>query len=262
MIRIRVLSRVLGLALPLLAGAASAAELRVVSSGGFAAAYRALAPEFERRTGDTLVTEWGPSMGHTPQAVPARLERGEPIDVVVMVGYALDDLAKQGKVEADTRTPLARSGIAIAVRAGAPKPDIATDEALRRTLLAAKSIAYSDSASGVYIERELFKRLGIEDQVKGKARMIPAEPVGAVVARGDAEIGFQQLSELKPVPGIEIVGLLPQDVQLYTVFSAGVVAGSRQPEAARALVRFLASPEAAAAVRASGMEPLTAGAGR
>ncbi|TGE01754.1 extracellular solute-binding protein [Methylobacterium nonmethylotrophicum] len=262
MIRFRALSRVLGLVLPLLAGAASAAEVRVVSSGGFAAAYRALAPEFERRTGHTLVTEWGPSMGHTPQAVPARLERGEPIDVVVMVGYALDDLIKQGKVQADSRTPLAQSGIALAVRAGAPKPDIATDDALRRTLLAAKSIAYSDSASGVYIEKEMFKRLGIAAEVKDKARMIPAEPVAKVVARGEAEVGFQQLSELKPVPGIEIVGMLPKDVQLYTVFSAGLVTGSREPEAARALIRFLASPEAAAAVRESGMEPLGAGVGK
>ncbi|KMO36165.1 ABC transporter substrate-binding protein [Methylobacterium tarhaniae] len=260
--RLHVVSGLLGLVLPLLAGAASATELRVVSSGGFAAAYRALAPDFERRTGDKLATEWGPSMGHTPQAVPARLARGEPIDVVVMVDYALDDLIKQGKVEADSRTPLARSGIAVAVRAGTPKPDIATVEGLRKTLLAAKSIAYSDSASGVYIEREMFKRLGIADEVKDKARMIPAEPVAAVVARGEAEIGFQQLSELKPVPGIEIVGLLPQEVQLYTVFSAGIVAGSREKEAARALVRFLASPEAAPAVRESGMEPLGAGAAR
>ncbi|ACA20410.1 extracellular solute-binding protein family 1 [Methylobacterium sp. 4-46] len=263
MIRSKFLFRGLGLVLPLLlAGAALAAEVRVVSSGGFAAAYRALAPEFERRTGHRLVAEWGPSMGQTPQAVPARLARGEPIDVVIVVGYALDDLIRQGKVSANSRTALARSGIALAVRAGAPMPDISSVEGLRRTLLAATSIAYSDSASGVYIERDLFKRLGIAEQVKDKARMIPAEPVGAVVARGEAEVGFQQLSELKPVPGIQIVGLLPEEVQLYTLFSAGVVAGSREPEPARALIRFLAGPEAAAAVRASGMEPLGADAVR
>ncbi|ACL57712.1 substrate-binding domain-containing protein [Methylobacterium nodulans] len=263
MIRRFFLSRVLAFAAAILASAAApAAEVRVVSSGGFAAAYRALAPEFERRTGHGLVTEWGPSMGQTPQAVPARLARGEPIDVVIMVGYALDDLIRQGKVSADSRTALARSGIALAVRAGAPKPDISSIDGLRRTLLAAKSIAYSDSASGVYIETELFRRLGIADAVKAKARMIPAEPVGAVVARGEAEVGFQQLSELKPVPGIEIVGLLPAEVQLYTEFSAGRVEGSRAPEAASALIGFLASPDAAGAIRESGMEPLPAGAAK
>ena len=259
MIRRLFLSRaagLLGLATFLLAGAVQAAEIKVVSSGGFAAAYRALAPEFERRTGHTLVTGWGPSMGHTPEAVPARLERGEPIDVVVMVGYALDDLIKQGKVVPDSRSELTRSGISVAVRQGAPKPDISTVDALRRALLAAKSIAYSDSASGVYIQNEMFKRLGIADQVAGKARMIPAEPVGAVVARGEAEIGFQQTSELKPIPGIDIVGPLPPEVQIYTVFSAGVVAGSREPDAARALIQFLGSPSAADAIQASGMEPM------
>jgi molybdate transport system substrate-binding protein len=240
----------------LCAGLAKAAEIRVVSSGGFAAAYRALAPEFERMTGNTLVTGWGPSMGNTPEAVPARLQRGEPIDVLIMVGYALDDLAKLGKVVADSRVELARSGIGVVVRAGAPKPDISSVDALRRTLLAAKSIAYSDSASGVYISTEMFKRLGIADQVAGKARMIPAEPVGAVVARGEAEIGFQQISELKPISGIDLVGPLPPEVQQYTVFSAGIVVGAKQPEAGTALIRFLASPEAASAIAESGMEPM------
>ncbi|MFE1603134.1 substrate-binding domain-containing protein [Methylobacterium sp. ID0610] len=248
-----------GLAVALLAGgAARAAEIRVVSSGGFAAAYRALAPVFERETGHRLIAEWGPSMGHTPQAVPARLARGEPIDVVIMVGYALDALAEQGKVVPETRRALARAGTAVAVRAGARVPEIGTLDALRQTLLAASSIAYSDSASGVYVRDELFRKLGIAEAVGPKARMIPAEPVGAVVARGEAEIGFQQLSELKPIPGIAIAGLLPAEVQLYTVFSAGQVAGSREPEAARALIRFLASPEAAEAIRATGMEPLPA----
>lgn len=118
-------------------------------------------------------------------------------------------------------------------------------DALRRTLLAAKSIAYSDSASGVYIQNETLKRLGIAEQVAGKARMIPAEPVGAVVARGEAEIGFQQISELRPIKGIDLVGPLPPEVQQATVFSAGIVSNSQEPEAARALIRFLASPAAA-----------------
>lgn len=129
-------------------------------------------------------------------------------------------------------------------------------DALRRTLLAAKSIAYSDSASGVYIQNETLKRLGIAEQVAGKARMIPAEPVGAVVARGEAEIGFQQISELRPIKGIDLVGPLPPEVQQVTVFSAGIVSNSQEPEAARALIRFLASPAAAPAITESGMEPI------
>jgi molybdate transport system substrate-binding protein len=142
------------------------------------------------------------------------------------------------------------------VRSGAPKLDISSVEALRRALLAAKSIAYSDSASGVYVSTELFSRLGIADQVAGKSRMIPAEPVGAVVARGEAEIGFQQMSELKPIPGIELVGMLPSVLQKMTIFSAGVVVGAKEPDAARALIAYLASPAAVAAISESGMEPV------
>ncbi len=245
-----------------LAGAVQAAEVHVVSSGGFAAAYRALAPEFERETGNTLVIGWGPSMGQTVDAVPARLARNEPVDVLIMVGYALGQLVDQGKVSAASRVDLAQSGIGVVVRAGAPRPNIGSVDALRRTLLAAKSIAYSDSASGVYIQNEMFKRLGIAEQMAGKARMIPAEPVGAVVARGDAEIGFQQISELRPIKGIDLVGPLPPEVQQVTVFSAGILSNSREPEAAGALIRFLASPVAAGAIAESGMEPLGAAARR
>lgn len=241
----------------LFAGAVQSAVVTVVSSGGFAAAYRALAPEFERTTGNTLVTSWGPSMGNTPDAVPARIQRGEPIDAVIMVGNALSDLIKKGKIVADSRVDLARSSIGVAVRAGAPKPDISSVDALKRTLVAAKSIAYSDSASGVYVSTELFKRLGIADQVAGKSRMIPAEPVGAVVARGEAEIGFQQVSELKPIAGIDLVGPLPPELQKITIFSAAVVVGAREPAAAKALIDFLSSPSAAAAIRESGLEPMT-----
>jgi molybdate transport system substrate-binding protein len=240
----------------LVTSSAQAAVVTVVSSGGFAVAYRALAPVFERTTGNTLATSWGPSMGNTPEAVPSRLRRGEPIDVVIMVAYALDNLIKEGKVIADSRVDLARSSIGIAVRTGAPKPDISSVDALRSALLAAKSIAYSDSASGVYISSELFKRLGIADQVASKSRMIPAEPVGAVVARGEAELGFQQISELKPIAGIDLVGPLPPDLQKITIFSAGIVMGAREPDAAKALIAFLASPAATAAIKESGMEPM------
>jgi molybdate transport system substrate-binding protein len=240
------------------AARSGAAELHVVSSGGFAAAYKVLAPDYEQKSGDKLVVGWGPSMGDTPDTVPARLKRGEKLDVVIMVGYALGDLIKDGKVIGGSRLDLARSGIGVVVRHGAPHPDVSTVEALKQTLLAAKSIAYSDSASGVYIGNEMFKKMGIADQVAGKARMIPAEPVGAVVARGDAEVGFQQISELKPIKGIDLLGPLPAEVQKYTVFSAGIVSGSDQPKAAAALLAFLASSYAQPAVAESGLEPMPA----
>jgi molybdate transport system substrate-binding protein len=235
---------------------AMAADLQVVSSGGFAAAYKTLAPMFEQKTGDKLIIGWGPSMGETHDAVPVRLARGEKLDVVIMVGYALGDLVKQGKVDAGSRVDLARSGIGIVVRHGAPHPDVSTVDALRKALLTAKSVAWSDSASGVYIQNEMLKKMGIADQLAGKGRMIPAEPVGAVVARGEAEIGFQQISELKPIQGIDLLGPLPAELQKYTVFSAGVVTGSAHPAKAAAMTRFLASPEARPAVIDSGLEPM------
>jgi molybdate transport system substrate-binding protein len=241
-----------------LANAACAADINVMISGGFSAAYRTLTPEYERTSGNKLVTLPGPSMGTTKDAIPMRLARGEAADVVIMVGYALDDLIKQGKVAADSKVDLARSTISIAVKAGARKPDIGTVDALRRALLEAKSIAYSDSASGVYVHTELFQKLGIVEQTKGKAHEIPAEPVGQVVARGEAEIGFQQMSELLPVQGIDIVGPLPAEVQKITIFSAGVAANSKSPEAAKQLIQFFASPAAQSAIRKSGLEPAAA----
>src|SRR5712664_1687097 len=222
----------LGLAaILLLAGSAGAAEVRVMISGGLSAAYKELVPEFERLTGNMVLTAYGPSMGTTVNAIPIRLERGEPVDVLIMVGYALGDLAKQGKVIADSRVDLAKSPIGIAVKSGAPKPDISSAEAVKRALLAAKSIAYSDSASGVYVSTEMFQRLGIADEMKDKARKIPATPVGEIVARGDAEIGFQQVSELLPVQGIDIVGQLQSELQKVTVFSAGISSVSKEPDA-------------------------------
>ena len=240
----------------LLSGTARAADIHVVSSGGFAAAYRTLAPQFEQTTGNHLIIGWGPSMGNTTDAVPQRLARHEPIDVVIMVGSALGKLIDEGKIIPDSRVDLARSAIGIAIRSGAPKPDISTLDSLRTALLNAKSIAYSDSASGVYVSTELFRRLGIADQVTGKSRMIPAEPVGLVVARGEAEIGFQQISELKPIPGIELVGPLPDELQKITIFSAGIVTGSKDPETARSLISFLSSPSATQAITATGLDPI------
>src|ERR1700709_2631468 len=170
----------------LLTGAAGAADVRVMISGGMTAAYKALVPEFERATGHKVLTAYGPSMGTTTNAIPVRLERGEPADVLIMVGYALGDLVKSGKVVADSRVDLTKSLIGIAVKSGAAKPDISSPEAVKRALLAAKTIAYSDSASGVYVSTEMFDKLGITDAMKDKARKIPATPVGGDVATAEA----------------------------------------------------------------------------
>ncbi len=248
----------LAISVSILSANSWSAELNVMNSGGFTAAYKALAPQFEQATGNTLSTAWGPSMGAAPEAIPNRLQRGEPADVVIMVGYALDDLIKQGKVIPASRTALADSRIGMVVRTGSAKPDISTPEALKQALLHAKSIAYSDSASGVYIERELFKKLGIEEQVKGKAKMIPKIPVASVVASGDYELGFQQVSELLPVAGADFAGKIPESLQSVTVFAAGIPASARHPDEARQLIRFLASPEAAPEVNKSGLDALPA----
>lgn len=243
-----------------LSGAASAAEVRVMISGGLTAAYKALVPEFERATGHKVMTAYGPSMGTTTNAIPVRLERGEAADVLIMVGYTLDDLARQGKVIADSRIDLVKSPIGIAVKSGNPKPDISTPDAVKRMLLAAKTIAYSDSASGVYVSTEMFDKLGIKEAMKDKARKIPATPVGEIVAHGEAEIGFQQISELRPVEGIDIVGPLPDELQKITVFSAGIATVSKEPDAAKALIKFLASPAARPEIVKSGMDPIATGA--
>jgi molybdate transport system substrate-binding protein len=242
------------------AGSAWSAEVKVMISGGLTAAYKQLVPQFEHATENKVVTASGPSMGTTVNAIPVRLARGEPADVLIMVGYALGDLIKQGKVEASSRVDIARSPIGMAVKAGAPKPDISTVEAFKRTLLAAKSIAYSDSASGVYVGTEMLEKLGILDQMKAKSHKIEADPVAGVVARGDAELGFQQISELLTVPDVDLVGPLPPEVQKITIFSAGIVKGAKEPEAGRALIKFLASASAAPVIEKSGLDPMAAAA--
>jgi len=234
-----------------------AAELHVMSSGGFTAAYKLLGPRFTAASGNTLDTALGPSMGKSPEAIPNRLERGEPADAVIMVGYALDELIKAGKVVPGSRVELADSRIGVVVRDGAAKPDVESVEGLKETLLQAKSVAYSDSASGVYIERELFKRLGIEEQMKQKAKMIPRIPVASVVASGDYEIGFQQVSELLPVKGATFVGKIPESLQSVTRFAAGIPVGAQHPKEAKALLDYLASPEVQPEVKATGLDSVT-----
>jgi molybdate transport system substrate-binding protein len=237
-------------------GTLGAADIKVVTSGAFTAAFLQLAPKYEQATHNKVLTEFGPSMGVTHNAIPVRLERGEAIDVVIMAAPALDDLIKQSKVRSDSRVDLVQSKMAMAVKAGAPHPDISTLEAFRRTLLAAKSIAYSDSASGVYLSTVLFPKLGIADQIKAKSKMIPADPVGGVVASGEFEIGFQQISELRPVKGIDIVGELPPGAQQITVFAAGIPITSRQPDAARTLIQWLTAPALYDAIWKTGLEPV------
>jgi len=230
-------------------------ELKVVTSGAFTTALLELLPEFQAQTHHTVSTAFGGSMGSAPDTIPNRLARGEPIDVVILASTALDELIAQGKVVKGTRVDLVRSRIGMAVRAGAPKPDVSTVETFKRAMLQARSIAYSSSASGVYLSTELFPRLGIADAIKDKVRVVASGPVGESVARGDAEIGFQQISELRTVAGIEIVTELPSEVQRVTIFSAAIPTGARSPEAARALIQFLASPAAASAIRKAGLEP-------
>jgi molybdate transport system substrate-binding protein len=238
----------------------NAPSLKVMISPGFRAAFEQLVPEFEKKAGQTIATVYGASMGNAPDAIPNRLQNGESADVVILATSALEELVKKNRVIPGTRVDLARSGIAMAVRAGAQKPDISTLEALKRTLLAAKSIAYSDSVSGVYVSTELLPRLGIADAIRSKCIKVDGM-VGPAIARGDAEIGFQQLSELLPIAGIDIVGPIPPEAQKITTFSGGVAVNSKEPEIAKQFLHFLASPEAAAAIKKSGMqsalEPLT-----
>ena len=231
-------------------------DIRVMTSGAFTAAFLDLIPQLERANRNKIVVA-ATSMGTGPNSIPSRLQRGEPVDVVIMAEAALVNLIKDGKVLAESHVALARSSIGMAVRVRAPRPDIGSVDALKRTLLQAKSIAYSSSVSGRYLSTELFQRLEIADEILPKSRRIEGERVGAAVARGEAEIGFQQISELLPVPGIDCVGPLPPEVQRVTVFSAGVAAATRISEAAYALIRFLGSPDAAHAIRKSGLEPIS-----
>ena len=251
----------LGVATVLMVGAASAADVRVMISAGFYGVYSELGPAFERTSGHRLITTRGPSMGDFPEAIPTRLARGELADVVILDGGIAEELGNKGLVRADSKIQFARSLIGMVVRAGAVKPDIGSVEALRNTLLAAKSIAYSDSGSGTYLSTTLFPKLGIADQVVGKSRRVrgppSGEPVAAVVARGEAEIGFQQVAELIHVPGITFVGTIPTEVQPMVFFSGAVTSVATQPEAAAALIRFLSSADAAPVIMKAGLTPLS-----
>jgi molybdate transport system substrate-binding protein len=225
----------------------------VMTSGAFTAAHLELIPQLERLTKKTIVTA-STSVGTGDNSIHNRLKRGEITDVVIVADALLRQFIEEGLVLADG-APVARSSIGMAVRAGAPRPDISSVDALRRTFLQAKSVAYSASVSGQYLTTELYQRLGIADQMMSRSRAIGGgERTGAVVARGEAEIAFQQMSELLPVPGLAHITPLPPEVQRVSVFSAGVAASARDAALARSVIKFLASSEASHAITKSGLE--------
>ena len=250
----------LGVVALVVSGPVSAAELHVMISGGFYRVYAELGPAFERATGHRLITTRGPSIGDSPEAIPTRLARGEFADLVILDGESADDLAQRGFVRAGSKVDLALSQIGMVVRAGAASPNISNVEAFRRTLLAATSIGYSDSASGTYLATRLFAKLGVADQVAGKSRKVrgppSGEPVAAVVARGEVEIGFQQVSELLHVGGVTYVGPIPSQLQPGFSFAGAITSAARQPDAARALLQFLVSPTADSTIVESGLTPM------
>jgi molybdate transport system substrate-binding protein len=227
---------------------AEAAEINVMSTVAFKDAYLEMLPAFERTSGHKVVTQWVPTV-----EVLRRIKAGETVDLVLMAANGLEDLAKAGKIESASQTPFVKSGVGMAVRAGAPRPDVSSVETFKRTLLAAKSVGYSTGPSGSYLVG-LFERLGIAADIKAKTKLIQGEPVGEFVARGEAEIGFQQIPEILPVKGIQYLGPLPAEIQYTTVFSAGLHTAARQADAARAWIKFLKTPEAAVFYKKYGME--------
>jgi molybdate transport system substrate-binding protein len=241
---------------------AAAADVKVMTSAGFYGVYAELGPAFEKATGHRLLTTRGPSMGDSPEAIPTRLSRGETADVLFLDGGAADELVAKGVARAEGKRELAQSEIGMVVREGAPKPDMSSVESFRAMLLAAKSIAYSDSGSGTYLSGTLFPKLGIVDQIAGKTRKVrgppSGEPVAAVVARGESELGFQQVAELIHVPGVSFVGTLPPELQPLIYFSGAVTRDAREPDAALALIRFLSSPEAAPVFSKAGLRQIPA----
>jgi molybdate transport system substrate-binding protein len=230
--------------------AAQAAELKVLSAIGMRLVMEDLGPKFEQATGHKLAI-----LFDAGGVVVERVQGGETADVVLLPRPALERLTKDGRIVAGSETLLARSGIGVAVRKGASKPDISSPEALKRTLLAAKSITYSNPVLG---GAKVLDRLGIGSEMKAKTvfSKVPGE-VGQLVANGEAEIAVHQIQELISVPGIEIVGPLPGDLQSTIVFSGAIMAGTKEAEIGKALINFLRTPDAAAAIKAKGMEPAT-----
>jgi molybdate transport system substrate-binding protein len=224
-------------------------EIKVLSSIATKQAYLALVPRFERESGHKVATTWA---GTTD--IMKRMTAGEVYDLVIISSGELDNLIAQGKIAAGSRVDIAKSGIGVAVRAGAARPDLGSTEALKRALLAAKTVGYTSGPSGVYMAG-LIERMGIAAEIKSKFRSVPSGgTIGTIVASGDCEIGFQQVSELVHIEGIDYIGPLSAEVQRITVFSTGIHSGASNPAGARALVRFLTAPAAHATYRAAGLE--------
>lgn len=242
--RIHCLSLVAAAALAL-GAPVHAAEIKVLSTNAMKSVLEDLGPKFEQSSGHKLAITWG-----TAAQLKGQIEKGAAVDVAVVTDKGADDLIKQGKLA--SRTALARSGTAVAIQKGAPKPPLASADDFKKMVLAAKSIAWVEQgASGIYL-KGLFERLGVMDQIKGKLKAVKA--AGEAVANHEAEIGFTQVSEILPHPGAEVGGMLPPDVQSFTTFALGVHAKDSAP--AEALVKFLKTPEAAAVIKAKGLEPL------
>jgi molybdate transport system substrate-binding protein len=235
---------------------ADVGEVRVITSGGFTAAYNMLAPQFEKATGIRLVTSYGASSGGAPDSIPSRLARGEAADIIILSRSSLDRLTASGEVVPESRVDLVRSSIGLAVRAGAPAPDISTEESFVAAMLAAESIGYSASASGTYLSTELFPRLGIWKEIEPKSKRIVSERVAIVVARGDVQIGFQQISEILPIEGIDFIGPIPSAVQKVTTFSAGITTHAENLTDAQVLIDYLSSVEVADTIADTGLEPV------
>ena len=235
---------------------AYAVEIHVITSGAFATAFQELVPLYEKQSTDTVKISFGSSMGTAPDSIPTRLGRNEKFDILILAGPALEGFIKQGAVANGTRVDLANSTIGAVVKKGAPKPDISTVAALKNALLQAKSVAYSASASGTYLSTELFAKLGVAEQMKITAKKIYSERVGSVVARGEAELGFQQVSELLSIDGLEYLGEIPAEVQQTVPFSAGITSTTQEMKAAKALIEFLASEKAAPIIQKTGMNPI------
>jgi putative tricarboxylic transport membrane protein len=233
-------------------------EIRVITSGGFTAAYNILGPEFEQATGIRLVTAFGASSGGAGDSIPSRLSRGEAADIIILSRSSLDNLTVEGHVVAASRVDLVRSAIGMAVKVGAVKPDISSTDAFVKALLAAESIGYSASASGTYLSTVLFPQLGIWEQLEPKSQRILSERVATVVARGEVQLGFQQISEILPIDGVDYVGPIPSDVQKVTTFSTGITTHAENAADAQLLIDFLSSSAVAETIASTGLEPLVA----
>jgi molybdate transport system substrate-binding protein len=230
---------------------ASFAQVKVIMSGGFSAAFEELLPVFEKTTGLTVSTARGPSQGNGPNTIGAQLRRGVPADVVIMSREGLDELIAEGRIVIKSDADLAQAPLGVSVRAGAPKPDIGSVDAFKQTLLRAKSITFPNSTTGIYMTTKMFPHLGIASAISGKITNTGV----AAVASGESEIAIQPVSELLHAPGVEFVGTIPAEIQYVSVFSAAIVAGSKEPEASKRLIAFLKSEEAQTAITKSGMEP-------